>query len=238
MHKKSLNIRVEDAEKDTPTFALTVRKIEPTIYRLADGIEPESENLSNRPIPQFERDNLQVMLGIRALPNTLNPTVRDAFYQVNQARQYEEDYEAIDALCGHLREAIRNPIIEKNKAALSLAILVLDMVEACRVGDGDDVARELIVKPAISERNTISAAAKNANSKAWVLAEWDARKDKTASKKEFAKRYALLLRSHSDSDIRCKISAERIERYWLPKTSKNSVKTTKRSAKTSKKSAI
>jgi len=77
---------------------------------------------------------------------------------------------------------------------------------------------ELLVTPEAAEAVVSQAARRNAKSKndeprAWVFREWAARSNRKKSKRKFAEEYAPLV----NEKFKIRISADRIERYWLPK---------------------
>jgi hypothetical protein len=137
------------------------------------------------------------------------------------------EIKAASALMGYLEKAVDDPDIKKSAALLSLAEFMLKEIGGTSIGEGADkfLRRFTAQAEGVGVSKNVSRAAKQKNiaARSLVLTEWNARTNKSETKKSFAERWELLLHMHKDKKIKCDVTADRIRNYWLPKTT-NTVK--------------
>lgn len=117
----------------------------------------------------------------------------------------------------YLKSGLENPDFNGYPELRILFETALNAVIETSDGDGSNIdyflATPAVLAEAVTRAARIAAMSKNQEPRSWVFQEWQARSNRNMSKRQFAEKYVPLVYEKFNK----RVSADRIERYWLPK---------------------
>jgi len=133
-------------------------------------------------------------------------------YQVKELANHPDNL-ASSELLEILRKACKNETIKASSRILDVAMFFEKLFADSTMGAGVEGVIAPIGKLAISDEKSRIAKSKNADIKAFVIKQWNAREDPSLSKAAFARLQVIEIKRRFKKNI----GADAIARSWLPK---------------------